>query len=168
MVRGRVKLSRMRALVDQPVTFRKRESEDSPTLERLIVEAFSEYSPDRGKGAVRLLAPLETIVACRGDSVIGFAALEVIRTGVMAVQALAVTESERGRGVGQRLLEAVERVARDRKCRFLCLHTAEANLAAFALFIKSGFEVERRIPRYYRGVFDACEMVKVLPVHRRR
>lgn len=158
----------MRAGVEQSIILRPRETEDAAALQRLTVEAFAEYSPDRAEGAVRMLAPLETIVACRAQEVIGFVALEVIRTGVMAVQALAVTERERGRGVGQSLLDAAERVARERRCRFLSLHTAEANVAAFALFIRSGFEVERRIPRYYRGVFDACEMVKVLRFSRRR
>ena len=44
----------------------------------------------------------------------------------------------------------------------MMLHTADANLAAIALFKKCGYEVVRRMPKHYRGMFDASEWVKKL------
>ena len=42
------------------------------------------------------------------------------------------------------------------------LHTAQSNLSALELFLKRGFRLERRMPRFYRGVYDACVLTKQL------
>ena len=76
--------------------------------------------------------------------------------------AIAVDESARGRGVGAQLLRFVERELERDGIRELSLHTAVANLAALELFMKHGFSVMQRLPRYYRGVFEALALRKQL------
>jgi ribosomal protein S18 acetylase RimI-like enzyme len=144
------------------VTLRWRAAADATAIARIAIEAFAEYSASGGRDAVRMVQVLPTLVACRGGAVIGFAAIEMVRPGVAALQAIAVSEHERGHGAGQRLLAAAEQAARAHGARVMSLHTAEANLAAYELFVRSGYAVQRRIPRYYRGVFGACAMQKVL------
>lgn len=96
----------------------------------------------------------------RSERAIGFVVLRAERGELAEVQAIAVVEEERGRGFGRALLEAAERAARVAGASGMLLHTADANLAAFELFMKSGFRITRRILRYYRNVYDACEMQK--------
>ncbi len=74
--------------------------------------------------------------------------------------AIAVDEHARGQGVGAALLAGLERALAAEGVRELSLHTAQANLSAIDLFLKQGFRIERRLPRFYRGVFDACAMRK--------
>lgn len=152
----------MGAPVSMPITLRWRTDADRAAITRLSAEAFGEYAPSAGEGTARMTERLLTLVACRGAELVGFAAIEPIQPFVMALQALAVVEWERGRGVGHRLLVAAEKVALRRGARRMTLHTAEANLAAFSLFARNGYRIERRLPRYYRGVFDACQMTKAL------
>jgi ribosomal protein S18 acetylase RimI-like enzyme len=158
--RGRI-LDRVDTGLDSAVTLRWRTAADAAAIARLALSAFAEYSPTGGRDAVRMVEVLPTLVACRGAALIGFAAIE-IHPGVAALQAIAVSEHERGRGAGRRLLAAAEQAARSHGARVMTLHTAEANLAAYELFVRSGYAVERRIPRYYRGVFGACAMRKAL------
>lgn len=152
----------MSALVGSPVTVRLRRPTDSPFLNRLVVDAFGEYSPNGATTALQMVERLFTLVACRDGEPIGLASLEQMSPTVVALQALAVLERERGRGVGRRLLRESERQAAEWGARSLTLHTAEANVAALELFSKNGFVVERRLRRYYRRVFDAYLMVKSL------
>jgi ribosomal protein S18 acetylase RimI-like enzyme len=60
-----------------------------------------------------------------------------------------VVESQRGRGVGRALLDAAERAAADAGARALELVTAEANLAALELFLKSDYRIVRTLPSFY-------------------
>jgi ribosomal protein S18 acetylase RimI-like enzyme len=68
----------------------------------------------------------------------------------------------RGRGVGFGLLCAAERLARLGRAKQLKLHTADFNLPAIELFMRSGYRIVRRAPRYYRHRFAACEFEKSL------
>jgi ribosomal protein S18 acetylase RimI-like enzyme len=62
--------------------------------------------------------------------------------------------------VGRALLVHVERSLVRAGVEQIRLHTAESNLSALELFLKCGFRVQRRMPRFYRGVYDACILVK--------
>jgi len=76
------------------------------------------------------------------------------------LSAIAVVDQERGRGVGRKLLDQAEREARRSGARGLRLHTANSNVAALELFLKRGFRIHCRWPRFYLGKYDACELVK--------
>ena len=77
------------------------------------------------------------------------------RRGDAALQAIAVELRERGRGIGGRLMHASARGTKQGAAT-LRLCTAQANVEALALFIKHGFRIERRMPRFYPNGQDAC------------
>lgn len=152
----------MRVLPPGSLQVRPREATDDPFIAELSGQAFAEYTSRAGMNTLHMAQRLLTLVACRDGLPIGFACVEVLSSGVAALQAIAVGEEYRGRGMGRRLLAEAERVAAAHGARKLTLHTAQANVAAFELFAKNGYRVERRLRRYYRNVFDACWMTKRL------
>jgi len=134
---------------------------DDAFVRSLSELAFDEFSSNAGASTLNLARRYGGFVAERGGRAVGFAILSLSgRAAELA--AIAVSEPERGRGVGRSLLSACEDAARRAGAPLLTLRTAEANLAAFELFHKRGYRVVRRLPRYYAGVFDACELTKRL------
>jgi ribosomal protein S18 acetylase RimI-like enzyme len=91
---------------------------------------------------------------------VGFVTLETSREGRAVVLAIAVDPEAQGQGVGERLMRAAERHARQCGARVLGLCTAEANLAALDLFHKRGLGIVRRLPRYYSRGQNACWLEK--------
>lgn len=82
---------------------------------------------------------------------------------VAYLQAIAVTETHRGRGIGKALLLAVERVAQRHGAEALELATSQANLSALELFLHSGYAIVSRKSRYYERGQDAVILRKRLP-----
>lgn len=136
------------------------EGADAAFVKELGELAFGEFSRDAGRSTLWMAEHHPTWIALRGDERIGFAILRVVTRGFAELLAIAVGERERGRGVGRALLERAESAARVRGAAGISLHTADANVAAVDLFTKCGFRVVRRLSRYYRDVYDACEMRK--------
>ena len=134
---------------------------DDAFVRTLSEQAFGEFSSHPGGSTLAMAHRYGGFVAERDGRAVGFAVLRVERTGA-ELAAIAVLEEERGRGIGRALLNASESAARRGGAPLLTLRTAEANLAAFELFYKRGYRIERRLPRYYAGVFDACELSKRL------
>jgi ribosomal-protein-alanine N-acetyltransferase len=135
---------------------------DHDFVRELSRDAFAEFARDPVATTLAMALRFEAFIAERDHSPIGFAVLRLGQGGSAELAAIAVLEHERGRGVGRSLLRAVEIAARGAGASSLSLHTAEANLAAFELFYKQGYRLERRLPRYYVGVYDACELRKRL------
>lgn len=136
---------------------------DESFVTRLARKAFAEYSNAPGLEAAEMAASNPTLLALEGHNPVGFVTLEPARDQQIAyVVALAVVEERRGRGVGHGLLCAAERLARVAGARTVQLHTADFNLAALELFLRSGYRIARRLPRYYRRRFAACELEKRL------
>ncbi|HEY6560092.1 MAG TPA: GNAT family N-acetyltransferase [Polyangiaceae bacterium] len=145
------------------LNIRPRASGDDEFIGELSKTAFADYSRRSGPvtlGFVRA-ASAHTLVACRGPTPVGFASIDV--DGPRAsLQAIAVVARERGTGVGARLLAAVEAEARARGAHELRLCTGEANVEALQLFLRAGFRITSRFPRYYTRGQNACEMRKLL------
>src|SRR5262245_10350152 len=126
---------------------------DAPFVEKLARRAFSEYSPRAGAPSVHAaeLPEVSALVAVMGDSPVGFAMITVrphrgdgvvpAHRAVASLDAIAVEPEERGHGVGRALLAGAEREAKRRRARELRLVTAEANVAALDLFLRSGFAI---------------------------
>ena len=141
-------------------------------MERLARQAFGEYSPRAGAPSVRAatLPGTVSIVAVQGDDRVGFAMMTLHRTAQSksrprrhaSLDAIAVDPSHRGRGVGKRLLAGVEREAAKRRSVEIRLVTAESNLAALDLFLRSGYEIVERLTRYYPKGQNAVVMKKKL------
>jgi RimJ/RimL family protein N-acetyltransferase len=66
--------------------------------------------------------------------------------GIVYVAHVGVRAAHRGRGIGPRLLAAVETWAREQKARRLELRVDVANPQALALYRRCGFEIEGRVP----------------------
>ena len=131
-------------------------------VRELSKDAFAEFAREPVLTTLAMVRRHRSFVAERDGAPIGFAVVSLVSASSAELVAIAVVERERGRGVGRALLTLAENAARRAGARFLSLHTADANLAALELFHKHEFELERRLLRYYLGVFDACEMRKEL------
>ena len=145
-----------------PIRFRQRSPADDPFITELSALAFAEYSQSPGNSALHMVRAGTTWVAERGGTRVGFAIVHGVGNGQAELTAIAVAEHARGLGAGAALLAWVEREVARAGTTELTLHTAEANSAALELFSKRGFRTEQRLPKYYRGVFDACTMRKRL------
>jgi ribosomal protein S18 acetylase RimI-like enzyme len=140
---------------------------DAPFVEKLAHAAFGEYSPRAGAPSVRAatLPGVVAIVAVGAPDPIGFAMLTIHATKAApfaSLDAIAVDEKERGRGVGKALLAGAERAAKKHRVKEIRLVTAESNVAALDLFLRSGFSIVERLERYYPRGQNAVAMRKRL------
>jgi len=89
-------------------------------------------------------------IAIKSSEMIGFLGAfpgDFERTrGIVYVAHLGIREAWRGRGIGPKLLEALEAWARARKARRLDLRVDVDNPRALALYRRCGFEIEGRVP----------------------
>lgn len=139
------------------VLIRRYADADVGFVRALADEAFSEYDGDRAASKVVALvsaARTHTLVAESSNRPVGFVSLGVEGEGAH-IAAIAIVRSARGRGIGARLLRAAETLARKLGARTMSLETGEANLAALDMFLRAGYRIEGRIPRYYRSGYDA-------------
>jgi len=153
----------MTAVLERSVSVRRHGAGDDAFMERLSSLAFGDFDRDAANHTRALAdkAGTQTRVAVRGNERLGFVIVE-LRAGTAWVQAIAVSQSERGRGLGALLMAAAERIAREAGSRRLSLTTAQANVEALELFMKRGFRIERRLPRFYGRGQDACVLVRAL------
>ncbi len=153
----------MRAVLERAVSLRPRTDDDDAFIARLSRQAFSDFDPLAGPRTVSLASRdgVVTRVAARDGERLGFVTLEFGRSGAF-IQAIAVSAAERGRGVGEKLMAEAIRVARGAGAPRLRLTTAQANVEALELFLKCGFVIERRLPRYYARGQDACVLGRAL------
>jgi ribosomal protein S18 acetylase RimI-like enzyme len=153
----------VRAGLDRAVTFRPKAADDDAFIERLSQTAFSDFDPIAGPHTLSLTRRdgVVTRVALRDGRRLGFVAVEFGRSGAW-IQAIAVGPSERGRGVGGKLMLEAMRVARRAGAARIRLTTAQANVEALELFLKYRFVIERRVPRHYSRGQDACVLGRAL------
>jgi ribosomal protein S18 acetylase RimI-like enzyme len=102
-----------------------------------------------------------TVVAELGARPVGFAVVTASEERAH-LDAIAVSARTRGRGVGRALLEHAEALAHSAGARTMVLVTADSNLAALDLFLRSGFEISARLPRFYARGQNALRLTKRL------
>jgi ribosomal protein S18 acetylase RimI-like enzyme len=145
------------------LSIRPRTGDDDEFIWTLAKYAFADYSRRSGPvtlGFVRA-ATAHSIVAWHGSRRVGFASIDVHGKRAL-LQAIAVALSDRGTGVGGRLLASAEAEARALGARELTLCTGEANVEALQLFLRAGFRITGRLSRYYKRGQNACELRKSL------
>jgi GNAT superfamily N-acetyltransferase len=94
---------------------------------------------------VRLLADRRggVLVAYVADEPVACGAVRLLDPETAEIKRMFVTPDRRGRGVGRRLLDALERAAADLGCRRVRLDTGERQRAALALYRSAGYaEIE--------------------------
>jgi GNAT superfamily N-acetyltransferase len=150
----------MAAVATQSTKIRGYEAQDAPQIARLFYGTVRSVNRlDYSEEQVRAWAPgvsdpegwharmagRRTLVAEEGGEVVGFAELE----GDGHLDMLYVRGDAMGRGVGQRLYQAVEREARGRGLGQIF---TEASITARPFFERQGFRVVREQTVSRRGV----------------
>lgn len=134
---------------DRLFSIRPRAPSDAAFIRALGTRAFGEYSTTAGNDAVSMANRSATLVAHRGEELLGFVIVEPKGGDAAHLSAIAVTEDARGEGIGRALLRAAGRLARARGATLLELTTADSNVAALELFLRSGFKRVRTTPKQY-------------------
>lgn len=136
---------------------------DAPFIHALSKLAFAEYDPNAARATANMMLETgaHTLLAERHGTPLGFLILHRQSSGELAINAIAVSPSERGKRIGQRLMQAAERHAQSHGFTRITLSTAQANLAALDLFLRCGFTITRRNTRYF-GNQPACQLEKRL------
>lgn len=133
-------------MTSPPAVIRPTTSDD---LQR--VEGFIEPFVADGRILPRTTAELrgllqQAFLAEAEGKIVGFAALEVYSSKLGEIRSLAVDESERGKGIGQRLVEACLRRAREQQVFEVMVITSED-----AFFQRCGFDYT--LPGERRALF---------------
>ncbi len=96
--------------------------------------------------------------ALRGDAVV----LYRRNAPVARIYSLVVEPSQRGRGIAQQLLAAIEVEARKRHCQTLRLEVRPDNAQALRLYTHLKYTVERHLERFYDDGSPALRLSKRL------
>jgi ribosomal-protein-alanine N-acetyltransferase len=97
----------------------------------------------------------KTWVAEAGGEIVGFVVAERQLRQVGHIITIDVIKSWRRRGVGARLMEAVEDWVRQQGLRLVYLETAEDNVPAQRFYQKRGYEQIETLKDYYARGLDA-------------
>src|SRR3712207_5488624 len=81
------------------------------------------------------------------------------------ITTLGVAPEHRRRGIADRMLTKVEEGFRRRDVRISRLEVRSVNTGAQDLYIKRGYNVTQRLPRYYSNGGDGLLMVKIGRAH---
>ena len=84
------------------------------------------------------------------------------RSGVARLYSIATHRAARGQGVGSALLDAVEQLARRRRCRALRLEVRADNAGAIRLYERLGYRRLAALAKYYEDGADGWRYEKVL------
>jgi ribosomal protein S18 acetylase RimI-like enzyme len=147
------------------MAFRLANHRDIPFIAHLSEQVFSIYGPYEEIIARWAFFPhIITVVVEGGDRLIGFAMINpALGTQDMPkaeLMAIAVAPQYQGRGIGRKLLEYVEELARGRGTQEMLLHTAAINKVAHRFFAKNGFIKKGSIECYYPMGQEAMELAK--------
>jgi len=146
---------------------------DEDTVERLIGEAFepfrAAYSPggfaDTTATAEVIRERMETAkiwIAFDGDEAVGTVTALADEGGGIYIRSMAVTPSAQGKGVGQKLLDALEHDAHHCDEKRLHLYTTFVLPGAQRLYEKNGFRVVRETAPEEWHDMGGVEMEKLL------
>jgi ribosomal protein S18 acetylase RimI-like enzyme len=151
----------MGEVLERNVEVRRYEPADESFVAGLATLAFRDFAHNPTLSTLRLLRPpAVTLIATRQHEPAGFVIVEPHDDTFASIQAIAVAPDARYRGVGARLLTAGLAAARQVGAREVRLCTAQANVEALSLFLKHGFVIVNRMPRFYPRGQDACLLAR--------
>jgi [ribosomal protein S18]-alanine N-acetyltransferase len=105
----------------------------------------------------------QTWVAAENDEVAGFLIAQHEPRKLLHIVTIDVVESQRRRGVGKLLMDAVENWGREHGVQLIALETAEDNLTGQKFYAARGYRKVDEIEGYYGDGKTAWVMVKELP-----
>lgn len=142
------------------VTIRGAEESDLGSVVRIERDAFDQPWPYTA--FERFVGESGFLVATSDGAVVGYVVGDVTPNfgrDIGHVKDLAVAEQARRRGVGRSLLRQSLATLAVGGADVVKLEVREGNDAARTLYRDTGFDVARRVPRYYRDGEDALVMV---------
>ena len=101
------------------------------------------------------------LVAVRDSRLVGYVAgtMHTSRFRFIAhLDSIAVSSTERNKGIGSRLLDLFIKEARQRACTIVLLEVVEANKEGLDFFSKRGFQRIDDLPKYYGRGLDGVLM----------
>lgn len=155
---------------DSAATFEPAPRDERDQIERLFRRAFVAYvgrlgrvqSDDAYDWLDAAIERGDVFVARQAGALVG-AVATTRREGDLHIDQIAVDPERQGAGIGSWLLESTERLARSRRTRALCLHTAEMMDDLLRLYRRHGFEeVRRGLPDHGKDVHVRVFMRKTL------
>ncbi|HVF34015.1 MAG TPA: GNAT family N-acetyltransferase [Candidatus Saccharimonadia bacterium] len=148
-----------------PVTVRKALPDDVPALLEIERASFSSdrLSPRQLRDHANGRSNSRFLVAVRGRRIVGNALVFLRRGARLArLYSIVVSATERGAGVGDRLLHRAEREARSAGADRIGLEVRTGNAAAIALYEREGYRRIGRVQGYYEDGADAYRYTKPL------
>lgn len=152
-----------RASADR-VAIRAATAADAATLQAIETACFTQdrISP-RAMARNLRSATADVLLATLGSQPAGYALLLYRATSTLArLYSIATLPSARGKGVGRRLMDALEAAARKRGCNRLRLEVREKNRPAIALYEALGYQRIGRYEDYYEDGAPALRFEKQL------
>jgi GNAT superfamily N-acetyltransferase len=157
---------------EQLFEIRLAQPDESVIVSNLLLEAFTPYRSGYTRDAFEYTTPTADVIEPRfaeGPIWLALDCNDAIGTvsGMpeddrFYIRSMAVKPSAQGRGVGQRLLETLDRFAREQGFSKLYLYTTFVLPAARHLYEKNGFYVVRETPPEEWFGVGGLEMEKVL------
>ena len=150
------------------IAIRPARRSDTDYVVQLSEQAFRVYGPYEGLVSQWLdTAPTETLIACIDLRPVGFAMIGQLsaaanRWELLELLAIAVERGRRRNGIGAALMKAVESRATELHAQRIVLHTGTDNVAAQALFARSGYTPSEIKQRFYPAGQDAVMMSKAI------
>jgi len=137
------------------------ELEDILTIER---EGFSADGFNQHQMRYLIKSPtVDFFLATLNQKTVGYAiALSRSNSLQLRLYSLAVSETARGQGVGQALLDWAEKLAKQKGKNRIKLEVNAANTGAIRLYQKNQFQSTKVIASYYKDGGDALVMVRKL------
>lgn len=146
--------------------------EDADAISSLILEAFSPFRSDYTDGAFEYTTPSAEVVRGRIDEgPLWLAEIDGKPVGTVSglpegerfyIRSMAIVPTAQRKGVGQKLLETLEKYASENGFRRLYLYTTYVLPGAKRLYEKNGFYVLRETPPDEWFGMGGLEMEKIL------
>lgn len=136
-------------------------------LDALVSLENSLFTVDRihRRSFKRWLKAHDTIfqVVLVNNSLVGYGLVLCNRGTTLArLYSIGISPAVQGQGVGVRLMEHLEGLAREQQRLFMRLEVARSNTAAYQLYVKMGYRVFGEYHDYYENHEDAIRMQKTI------
>ena len=143
-----------------PFTIRPARAEDAPAMKQCVEAAYEIYIPRIGKPPGPMLDDYDEIIRRHQAHVVeergavrGVLVLVRLDGGIL-LDNMAVHPSQQGKGLGARLVEAAEDMARNQGYEYLELYTHVAMTENIDLYLRRGYvETERKNVRGYDRIY---------------
>ena len=148
--------------LNENIVFRSAETKDLDQLAQLEQRCFDyDQLTRRNFHWMLTRANADLVVVEENKQIVGYVlTLYHSGTSLARLYSMAVDAGQRGKGLGNRLMEAAERAAQKRKCAYLRLEVRPDNLSAIKLYESRGYRQFDVIQDYYDDHADAKRFEK--------